>query len=236
MNEDYLKGFKKSPDSQMLEKIHARLHRRESSQRFKQYITRSVLALTLAFGMLLAFSPTVRAQVLYYWEKIAGVTFWVYNDLPADAYIMKVDDYWTLEEAQTRFASPISIPTYVPQGYERTSTVEHILDDYVDLVIVTWRKDYETIDLTILHCFPYLEFDGIKGANCGAGAIKQSIEEITLNGRPAAVVYDSMTSETRNSVSLRIFWLYNENTVYSLGVSGKYLSRDELIKMAESIP
>jgi len=236
MNEDYLKGFKKSPDSHMLGKIHARLHRRERSQRFKQYITRSMLALTLAFGLLLAISPTVRAQVLYYLEKIAGVTFRVYDDLPADAYIMKVDDYWTLEEAQTRFASPISIPAYVPQGYERTSTVEHILDGYVDLVTVTWKKDYEIIDLIIQHCFPGLEFDGIKGANCGAGAIKKSIEKITLNGRPAALVYDSMTSETRNSVDLRIFWLYNENTVYSLGVSGKYMSREELIKMAESIP
>lgn len=236
MNEDYLKGFKKSPDSQLLGKIHARLQRRERSQRFKQYITRLVLALTLAFGMLLAISPTVRAQVLYYWEKIGGVMIRIYNDLPDDSYIMKVDDYWTLEEAQTNFASPISIPTYVPQGYELTSTVEHKLDDYVDLVTVTWKKDYEIIDLIIQHCFPDLEFDGIKGANCGAGAIKQSIEEITLNGRPAALVYDSMTSETRNSVGLRIFWLYNENTVYSLGVSGKYLSREELIKMAESIP
>jgi hypothetical protein len=236
MNEDYLKGFRKSPDVQMLDKIHARLERRERRQKIKQNFARSFLALTLAFGMLLAISPTVRAQVIYYLEKIAGVTFRIYNDLPADAYILKVDDYWTLEEAQTHFASPISIPTYVPQGYERTSTVEHILDGYVDLVTVTWSKDYKTIDLTIQHCFPDLEFDGIKGANCGAGAIKKSIEEITLNGRPAALVYDSMTSETRNPVGLSIFWLYNENTVYSLGVSGKYLSREELIKMAESIP
>ena len=236
MNEDYLKGFRKSPDVQMLDKIHARLERRERSQKIKQNFARSFLGLILAFGMLLAISPTVRAQVLYYLEKVAGVTFRVYNDLPADAYILKVDDYWTLEEAQTHFASPISIPTYVPQGYERTSTVEHILDGSVDLVTVTWSKDYKTIDLTIQHCFPDLEFDGIKGANCGVGAIKKSIEEITLNGRPAALVYDPIASETRNPVSLSIFWLYNENTVYSLGVSGKYLSREELIKMAESIP
>lgn len=235
MNEEYLKQFRKSPDSELVEKIHTRLGKRERTQKIKQNFARSFLALILAFGMLLAISPTVRAQVLYYLE-IAGVTFRVYNDLPADAYIMKVDDYWTLEEAQTSFASPISIPTYVPQGYERTSTVEHILDGYVDLVTVTWKKDYETIDLTIQHCFPDLEFDGIKGANCGAGAIKKSIEEITLNGRSAALVYDSMTSETRNPVGLSIFWLYNENTVYSLGVSGKYLSQEELIKMAESIP
>ena len=220
----------------MLEKIHARLQRRERSQRFKQYITRSVLALTLAFGMLLAISPTVRAQVLYYWEKIGGVTIRVYNDLPAGAYIMKADDDWTLEEAQTNFASPISIPTYVPQGYERTSTVEHILDDYVDLVTVTWRKDYETINLTIQHCFPDLEFDGIKGANCGAGVIKQSIEEITLNGRPAALVYNSMTSELATQVVCQYSGYIMKIQFTALGVSGKYLSREELIKMAKSIP
>ena len=236
MNEEYLKQFRKSPNSELVEKIHTRLGKRERTQKIKQYFAHSFLASILAFGMLLAISPTVRAQVLYYLEKIAGVTFWVYNDLPADAYILKVDDYWTLEEAQTHFASPISIPTYVPQGYERTSTVEHILDGYVDLVTVTWRKDYKTIDLTIQHCFPDLEFDGIKGANCGVGAIKKSIEEITLNGRPAALVYDPMTFETRNPVSLSIFWLYNENTVYSLIFIGKDLSREELIKMAESIP
>jgi uncharacterized protein DUF4367 len=236
MNEDYLKGFRKSPDVQMLDKIQARLQRRERSQKIKQYITRSVLALILAFGMLLTFSPTVRAQVLYYWKKIAGVTFWVYNDLPADAYTLKVDDYWTLEEAQTRFPSPISLPSYVPQGYERIPTVQHILDGHVDIVTVTWKNDYETIDLWIQHCFPDLEFDGVKGANCGAGVIKQAIEKITLNGKPAALVYDPRISESRNSAGLSIFWLYNENTVYSLGVSGKYLSKDEIIKMAESIP
>ena len=236
MNEEYLKQFRKSPDSELVEKIHTRLGKRERTQKIKQYFTRSFLALILAFGMLLAISPTVRAQVLYYWKKVAGMTFLVSKDLPADAYVLKVDDNWSLEEAQTRFASPISLPSYVPQGYERTSIVQHILDGYVDLVTVTWRKDYETIDLTIQHCFPDLEFDGIKGANCGAGAITKLIEEITLNGRPAALVYDRMASETRSPVSLSIFWLYNENTVYSLGVSGEYLSREELIKMTESIP
>src|SRR5687768_15668915 len=80
MNEDFIKQFRKPPDVEILEKIHARLQRRERSQKIKQYLTRSVLALILAFGMLLTFSPTVRAQVLYYWEKIAGVTFRVYND------------------------------------------------------------------------------------------------------------------------------------------------------------
>jgi len=236
MNEDHLKNFRKSPDFPMLDKIHTRLEKRERRQKIKQYITRSVLALILAFGMLLTFSPTVRAQVLFYWKKVAGMTFWVSNDLPADAYIMKVDDYWSLEEAQTRFASPISLPSYVPQGYERTSTVEHILDGYVDLVTVTWRKDYETIDLTIQHCFPDLEFDGIKGANCGAGAIEKSIEEITLNGKPAALVYDPRMPESRNPAGLSIFWLYNKNTVYALIFLDKDLSREELIKMAESIP
>lgn len=220
----------------MLDKIHVRLERRERSQKIKQYITRSTLALILAFSMLLAFSPTARAQVLYYWKKVAGMTFMVSNDLPADAYIMKVDDYWTLEEAQTHFASPISLPSYVPQGYERASTVEHILDGYVDLVTATWTNGYETIDLTIQHCFPALEVDGIKGANCGAGAIKKSIEEITLNGKPAALVYGSDTGRSSLSTGLSIFWLYNENTVYALNFPGKDLSREELIKMAESIP
>jgi hypothetical protein len=239
MNEDFIKQFRKPPDVEILEKIHARLQRRERSQKIKQYLTRSILALILAFGMLLTFSPTVRAQVLYYWEKIAGVTFRVYNDLPAHAYPLKVEDYWTLEEAQTRFASPISLPAYVPQGYERTPTVQRILDGYVDLVTVTWKNDHETIDLTIQHCFPDLEVDGIKGSNCGAGVIEKSIEEITLNGKPAALVYSSRMSDTRRSnlsAGLSIFWIYNENTVYSLIFLDQDLSREELIKMAESIP
>jgi len=236
MNEEYLKGFRKTLDSQRLEKIHLRLERREHSQKIKQYLTRSFLALILAFGMLFTFSPTVRAQVLYYWKKVAGMTFMVSNDLPADAYIMNVDDSWSLEEAQARFASPISLPSYVPQGYERTSTLQHILDGYVDLVTITWKNGYESIDLTIQHCFPDLEFDGIKGVNCGAGIGENSIEEITLNGKPAALVYDPRMSESRNSDGLKIFWLYNENTVYSLFFLDKDLTQEELIKMAESIP
>ena len=236
MNEEYLKQFRKSPDSELVEKIHTRLGKRERTQKNKQYFTRSVLALILAFGMLLAISPTVRAQVLYYWKKVAGMTFMVSNDLPADAYIMNVDDDWSLEEAQTRFASPISLPSYVPQGYERTSTVQHILDGYVDLVTITWKNGYESIDLTILHCFPDREFDGFKDVNCGAGIGENSIEEITLNGKPAALVYDPRMSESRNSAGLSIFWLYNKNTVYALIFLDKDLSREELIRMAESIP
>lgn len=236
MSEEHLRQFRKSPDSALVEKIHTRLGKRERIQKNKQYFTRSVLALILAFGMLLTFSPTVRAQVSYYWKKVAGMTFLVSNDLPDNAYVLKVDDYWSLEEARTHFASPISLPSYVPQGYERTSTVQHILDGNVDLVTVTWTNGNETIDLFIQHCFPDLEIDGIKGANCGSGAGKNSIEEITLNGKPAALVYNPGMSESRNSAGLSIFWLYNKNTVYALIFLDKDLSRDELISMATSIP
>ena len=63
MNEEFIKQFRKSPETQFVERIHARLERRERVQRYKNYLTRSALMLPLIFGTLMTFSSTARAEV-----------------------------------------------------------------------------------------------------------------------------------------------------------------------------
>ena len=64
MNEDYLKQFRKQPNVSFVGKVHMRLERKERIQTIKSYIMRSALTLTLVFGSLMAFSFTVRAEVI----------------------------------------------------------------------------------------------------------------------------------------------------------------------------
>lgn len=236
MNEDYMKQFRKVPDSEFVKKVYTRLERKERIRSIQQHFIRSVLVLIFVFGMLMTFSSTVRAQVINLWVKIAGLPFIITNDYPSDAYILVPSANWSLDEARTRFASPISIPAYVPHGYERSSAVEHILDGYVDLLTITWEnhKYGEDIYLNIQHCFPE------QSNGCGTMVGEGTVEEIMVNGKPAALIrahpLNLDTHQFDSSTGVGIRWLYSENTAYGLTYYGKDLPLEELVKMAESIP
>ena len=237
MNEDYIKGFRKSPDSQLIGRIHARLEKREQTQKIKIYSFLSILAFTFVFGMLMMFSSHVRADVLTIIMKIGGVQYHVSSASPFNPYIPAVElatERLSWEEARTRFLSSLQLPTYVPLGYEREADTSFSVWGNGDpLLTVTWRREgqFAVISLWINQCTEDAQ-------GCGMGVGPGGVEEIILNGKPATLIRGAWNEETQQyglSDAVHVVWRYDENTVYQLWSSDQRLA-EELIKMAASVP
>lgn len=208
-------------------------------QSIKRYSLFSALGLMFALGVLVTFSSTVRANVLQTIEEIAGLRFDVTTDYPGDPGEKETiipSEYLPLEEAQSRFPSPVVLPAYMPQGYERSVDVMFtpFTDPDVPMLTIIWENlDHKgNITLDILHCSAGQE-------NCGLIVGEGALEEITLNGKPAVVVRGAWNYDTQqydSSVAAAIRWKYDENTVYTLSTWREDILLDELIRIAESIP
>lgn len=237
MNEDYIKGFRKAPDLQLLGRIQARLEKRERRQLIKRYTFLSMLALVFAFGMLMTFSSTVRAEVISIFLKIGGVQYTVNREYPGKDLpeVVLEPEVLSWEEARSRFVSPLELPTYVPEGYEREAEVPLTIwsGDNAHTLEVIWRKkgQYPMIGLFIAQCQEESQGCGIGVGDDGA------LEEITLNGKPAALIRGAWdVDEQRYDLSsmVSVTWRYDENAFYKLWSFDQDLV-DELIKMAESV-
>lgn len=237
MNEEYLKQFRRMPDASFTEKIHARLARRERWQVIKRYTVFSAFASIFAFGMLMTLSSTVRASVLQTIEEIAGLRFDVTTDYPGDPgeeEIIAPHEYLSLEEAQSRFPSPVSLPAYLPQGSARQGDVllTFFSPDMLMLTITWDNPETGSFTLEILRCSSGSE-------NCGLVVGEGALEEISLNGVPAVVVrgaWDADRQQYDASRPVSIRWKFDEYTIYTLASWSSEKSLDELVRIAESIP
>lgn len=252
MNEEFIKQFRKSLETQFVEKIHARLERRERVHRYKNYLTRSALALLLMFGLLMTFSSTARVVFAQSIEQSIFAEFLTcytgykpVDDIETTPDIIyfkcqgfqvatiNPSQYLTLEDAQARFPSPIVLPSYVPHGFERRADLEFFdLTDQPTLVI-TWdlKDNYKRIKLLASHNSMELE-------NYSQSLGDWAMEKTTLNGEPAIIVRGTWNMNAQESGFMMngIMWRYDENTVYALMSLEQAVPLDELIKIAESIP
>ena len=228
------------PDSILLEKIHVRLDGKERKHRIKQYFTYSVVTLIFVFGMLLIFSSAVRVDALQTGEHVQvlickKLQMYCTGDgvLTADSDQYLPLEYLSLNDAQVRFISPIVLPTYTPQGFERLADVEFF--DFPDqpTLVVTWNRQnhYSFIKLLISHhSFEIKEYAKTLG--------KGAIEETVLDGKPAIIVRGvwNIGVRERDFMMTALMWRYDKNTVYALMSIEQAIPLDKLIKMAESIP
>jgi hypothetical protein len=237
MNEEFIKQFRKVPDTDFVEKIQARLEKKERSQRVQRYSFLSLLTLLFAFGMLMTFSSNARAYVLQTLEEIAGLQFEVTNDYPGERGepVTELDaERLPWEEARDHFLSPLQLPTYAPEGYEREADTHlYISADGKHVLEVFWSKEgqFPRIGLAIAQC-------KTDDSNCGLIVGEDTLEEITINGKPAVLVRGAWNADTQKydpSVWVSLVWRYDDNATYWLW-SGEQSLMDELIKMAESIP
>lgn len=254
MNEEFIRQFRKSPDLQMVEKIHSRLERKERAQRYKSYFTRSAIMLLLTFGMLMTISSTARAEVTQTIARsqLGEILICYVGFNPIGTYINRTfiesnlvncsgdgvltinpNETLSLEDAQSHFTTPISLPTYVPKGFDRSDAIEFFdLADQPTLVI-TWelKNDYKRVKFLVSHHSIELR---TYARTLGKGAI----EDVTLNGKPALIVRGvwNIGMQDNDFLMTAIMWRYDENTVYALMSFEQAVPLDELIKMAESIP
>lgn len=250
MNEDFMKQFQKMPNSQLVEKIHALLKRKERVQKYKKYSIRSAAVLLAVFGMLMTFSSTVRADVsrtiaqsqvgqfVICYVGFSPIGAYIESDLPicntGDGILTSnPNKALSLEEAQTIFASPIVLPEYLPSEFDRRNDIEFFDLTNQPTLVFTWdhKNSYKMIKLLISHNDMELEK---YARTLGKGAI----EEITLKGKPAIIIRGvwNIGVQENDFMMTALMWRYDENTVYSLMSLEHAVPLDELIKMAESIP
>jgi hypothetical protein len=241
MNEEFIKQFRKPPESRFVEKTHLRLEKKERIQKINQYSTRSLFVLMFMFGLLVTFSSTVGAEVIRVIKEFAGLQFEETSKCPGctDDVITIEPEFLSLDAARNQFSSPIVLPTYIPQGFERLVDAElyNWGDGISPSLMITWEKRdgdelFGGIQLEIRPC-------PSNSTSCGLIVGKGALEEIILNGKPAAVIRGAWNHDrTQYDLSgmIAIQWRYDENTVYTLSSEGQPLALDEYIKTAESIP
>ena len=228
------------PDSILLEKIHVRLVGKERKHRIKQYLTCSVTTLIFVFGVVLIFSSAIRVKALQTVEHVQvlickKLQMYCSGDgvLTPEQGLYVPLEYLSLNDAQVRFISPIVLPTYTPQGFERLANVEFFDLPGQPTLVVTWNRQnhYSLIKLLISHhSFEIKEYAQILG--------KGAIEETVLDGKPAIIVRGvwNIGIQENGFMMTALMWRYDENTVYSLLSLEQAVPLDELLKMAESIP
>jgi hypothetical protein len=240
MNEDFMRQFQKMPDSILLEKIHVRLVGKERKHRIKQYLTYSVTTLIFVFGVVLIFSSAVRVKALQTVEHVQvlickKLQMYCSGDgvLTPEQGLYVPLEYLSLNDAQVRFMSPIVLPTYTPQAFERLANVEFFDLPGQPTLVVTWDRQnhYSLIKLLISHhSFEIKEYAQTLG--------KGAIEETVLDGKPAIIVRGvwNIGVQENDFMMTALMWRHDRNTVYALISLEQAVPLDELLKMAESIP
>src|SRR5215212_8916534 len=155
MNEDFMRQFQKMPDSILLEKIHVQLEGKERTYRIKQYFTHSVMTLIFVFGVVLIFSSAVRVDALQTVEHVQVLICRKLEMYCGGDGVLTADpnEYLSLNDAQVRFISPIVLPTYTPQRFERLANVEFFDLPGQPTLVVAWNRQnhYSSIKLLISH-------------------------------------------------------------------------------------
>jgi hypothetical protein len=119
----------------------------------------ALVALSLAFALTLAVSPTVRAAVIDIIEKIIvkGTTVWVSDNVPAikgesESYSI----IWTPVhpgDISTNYPDFAKLPTWVPSGYvlqDRAALFGSMIQDNPNSVLFEWKNKHgDVIQLTV---------------------------------------------------------------------------------------
>jgi len=240
MNEDFIRQFQKMPDPVLLKKIHVRLERKERQHRIMNYSTRSLISLIFVFGLVLIFSSTIRARALQTIEQVQALLCkklkapCTGNGVLTPEQGLNVPlEYLFLSDAQSRFTSPIVLPKYMPQGFERLTDVGFFDSPSQPTLVITWNhpKRFSLIKLLISqNSFEIKEYAETLG--------KGVIEESAFDGKPALIIHGvwNIGEHDRDFVMTALMWRYDGNTVYALMSLEQAIPLDELIRMAESIP
>ncbi len=233
MNDEFLKAFKKPPEAGFLERLHSRVSRKEKLAAVRKSILLAALTLFLVLGAALTTSAPVRAEILALLEKVAGLKFDVVEEIPEwDGPVEIIPSRTlTLEEARQEFASPISLPAYVPAGYILTSIVIWELTPNEPVLYITWEGQERIVTLQIYR----MARAGDYRQTVGPGAL----EEVLVGDRPAAVVRGAWNADTQEydlNGMIALIWEYDDETIYSLNAVEPSMSLEELIRIAESIP
>lgn len=246
MNDEFLKQYRKRPDPRFAERLYQRITAREekgltmnthkmSMQRWMWMFA----SLAIVIAAALAASPAVRAAAVELVREIGGIQFHELSAYPgSDGEVEIVPSrYVSLAEARSTISAPISLPEYVPEGYQLKPEVQLIdfEDGALPMAQLVWQADRAEGGFTTLALTVSYPSEGIEDYGHLIGP--DALQEVTVNGQPAGLVSGAWNYDTRQyerSHLLSLNWEYAPGVFYSL--SAPSLGGDELIRIAESIP
>jgi hypothetical protein len=245
VNDEFLKQFRENPDPVFANVLFRRINEQKNSSRSLIRVAFAFASLVILFSVVLSVSPSVRASTLAIIREIGGLVFIETSDYPGKSISREADvtfhgEAISLEKARVLFGSPISLPTYVPEGFQMENKVTWFAPEPEgthSMVIINWNKQTKqggnNIVLQIVH-IPIGSPD--QKAIVGEGAV----EEIEINGKKAALVRGAWNPQTRQyqiTNLVEISWNHTIETLYKLiTVDDHEKAVEELVLMAESIP
>ena len=233
MNDDFLTRFRRPPPHEFCETLYERITTEMNTQKkFKFRRITFAAAFGLALLAALVFSPAAQAALDKVVRQIGGVTFLGPDEneanatpLPESQITIVPDEVLSLAEAQAKLPYSISLPTWVPEGFQMSTTVR----------ISYFGSKYTPVDITWSGTDPM-----VGGILLTVGQPVQwyvdtdHLEEVQINGQSAGLTGGNWNADSGqwSGDDHTLTWMKGD-VMYRL--SGR-LPVEDLIKVAESIP
>jgi hypothetical protein len=232
MDDDFLIQYRKPPRREFAEALYQRISK-ENRIPFslplisvKHSLAWGVAIVCLVFTVVLAVSPDVRAQAGEIIKQIGRMTFQETPHFPEELLSGGKTENWeetTLDQA--RITHPdLKVPTWMPESFALQKV--YVIPDN-DLMLEWGNARGDKIQLVALRYGPRYT------VKAGSDSMKQ----VQVNGQPAALVYGSWNTLTKQWMPSKYPVLHwqQDGFVYIL-VGGKVAaSVDNLIRIAESL-
>ncbi len=241
MNDDFISRLRATPRPEFAEALYHRIS--QESRRPLHALGNPTPAKRLAWGLAalcLAFTlswlgfPQVRAAVGEAVRRIGAIQVWETEEHPYPGGQVKVISprLVSLAEAQNLFGDKLALPAWVPVGFTLKDEVQIYGDGDVPVGIeLTWENtsSHRSIDLYLA----YSTQDFVPTEIVGTG----SVEEVLVNGEPAALVrgaWNSTTHEWGATELVHLHWAKGE-VAYQLLMGEGTIPIEDLVRMAESM-
>ena len=233
MNDDFLTRFRKPPREEFSEALYERISTEmKAPRRFNIRRLMFAAALSLALMAALGFSPAAQAALNRVVREIGGVTFVGPDEAEANAtpvpesqITLVPEERLSLAEAQAKLSYPISLPTWVPDGFKMSTSVR----------ISYFGPKYTPVEILWHGTDPV-----VGGMMLDIGQPVQwlvdtdHVQEVRINGQPAGLTGGNWDADSGqwSGDDQTLTWMKGD-VQYRL--SGR-LPLEDLIRVAESIP
>jgi hypothetical protein len=233
MNDEFLTRHRTPPRREFAAALYERINQPMNTRSlFSQRRFTIAAALCLALVAAIAVSPGARAAVTNFIREIGGITFIGPDDTAAETPVPESeiqivpDELVTLNVAQAKLPFEISLPTWVPDGFDMGPSVRitYFSDQNTPATLTWFGSDPSNAIIEL-----------VVGQRVNWLVDLDHVQEVTVNGLPAALTgggWDADTGEW-NGGDPTLTWLRGD-TMYILRSPGG--SPKDLIRMAESIP
>ncbi len=237
MNEEFLAEFREIPRREFSDALYVKLNQRTTETPGIKTLKIAVvvtLALVLPIATALTLSPVARAGAQRIIQTIGNLKFDASDEYPRGNEPVNIiaSEQMSLEQAREHLPFGLKIPTWTPEGYQRETTVSvtHLPDENL-MVMVSWRGHDNRLFL-----YTYASPETLM-REPGMAVGPDSVQEVQVNGKPAALVNGAWNANTRTwgrDALISLLWTDDEQGYMLMGME-QYVTATDLVQMAESL-